>query len=620
MKRHYWPGLLYFVFITVSWGSNIEWKVTNTFADLDGLDADHQSVWFPKKAESGNLESFEEWYTRISSSAQSPYAEISSDKRVWDGEKHRYRPDFIDRFVHSKTINITAKVKGEHGTCVWRVNGKEIDKLPCEAPIQLDVPEKGASLDVLIGSNTLPAEIIKPKRIIILGLGDSIAAGEGNPDRATQWKSTQVPVGNYRWLSNKGLGDNDSYIAQAPIWMDHQCHRSFWNYQTYIALKLAAESPRQEVVLLDYACSGAEIFDGLLVRQANPPGAADICTLATFKGQRNPNCLLQESQVHAALEDLCPTKADSTHDNRRFYRHIDLSKLYRMQTYRENGFDLVSCKASSYRPPDVVLLSVGGNDVGFASLVSWAILPIRGKTWFSNEFFQTFVRKNQVVCPDIASDYCKKPFDRDLTNQIGRRQRILANVIEGLLKVPKEKIVLTAYPDPIRKTLDAKSICSDPSGLNYDNGWDGVRSLTGITRDWEFNIVDSEARVLIGSTIPLLNSALENAAKHNHIHFIPETADALVGHGWCETSPKDSPIYLPSTKDKPWLSGECSRNPSCWKPMASRKRYFRTTNDSLLTQTSDIKDGINGTMHPTAQGQAAIADRVYGVVRGMVIK
>ena len=57
--------------------------------------------------------------------------------------------------------------------------------------------------------------------------------------------------------------------------------------------------------------------------------------------------------------------------------------------------------------------------------------------------------------------------------------------------------------------------------------------------------------------------------------------------------------------------------PTTWEAYEPRARWLRTPNDSLLTEAVSLRDGeildeaLGGTIHPTAQGQAAVADELF---------
>ncbi|MFL5845523.1 MAG: SGNH/GDSL hydrolase family protein [Solirubrobacteraceae bacterium] len=75
---------------------------------------------------------------------------------------------------------------------------------------------------------------------LVLGLGDSIGSGEGNPD---------LPE------------DDDRAVAR---WQDRRCHRSAESYQARTARMLERHDEQTSVTFVHLACSGAAIASGLL--------------------------------------------------------------------------------------------------------------------------------------------------------------------------------------------------------------------------------------------------------------------------------------------------------------------------------------------------------------------
>jgi hypothetical protein len=85
---------------------------------------------------------------------------------------------------------------------------------------------------------------------VIVGLGDSYASGEGNPDYPANYSKPKTLGGTHRPLP-----------ASGPHWLDPACHRSVYSHQQRIAMQLAAENRQSVVSFLGYACSGATIPD-----------------------------------------------------------------------------------------------------------------------------------------------------------------------------------------------------------------------------------------------------------------------------------------------------------------------------------------------------------------------
>jgi lysophospholipase L1-like esterase len=85
---------------------------------------------------------------------------------------------------------------------------------------------------------------------LIVGLGDSIASGEGDPDRGTAFVS----------------------------WQDPRCHRSAKGFEAQTAAQLEAADAKSSVTFVGLACSGASIQAGLLGPYSGiaPPGGAPL--------------------------------------------------------------------------------------------------------------------------------------------------------------------------------------------------------------------------------------------------------------------------------------------------------------------------------------------------------
>jgi lysophospholipase L1-like esterase len=72
--------------------------------------------------------------------------------------------------------------------------------------------------------------------LLVVGLGDSTASGEGNPDHGI-----------------------------APVrWQDRRCHRSAKGFEALTASRLESASPKSSVTFVPLACSGASITTGML--------------------------------------------------------------------------------------------------------------------------------------------------------------------------------------------------------------------------------------------------------------------------------------------------------------------------------------------------------------------
>ncbi len=117
-------------------------------------------------------------------------------------------------------------IKGGRRTCDFTYH---FDKL-ATYPVTVDVSNGGyppgrGQRDVVV------------KDFLIVGLGDSVASGEGDPDLPS---------------------------AKSPIWQKAQCHRSAFSFEAMAAARIEQADPHTSVTFVHLACSGATILAGLL--------------------------------------------------------------------------------------------------------------------------------------------------------------------------------------------------------------------------------------------------------------------------------------------------------------------------------------------------------------------
>lgn len=106
---------------------------------------------------------------------------------------------------------------------------------------------------------------------LIVGIGDSVASGEGNPD-----------IGK---------------PAGGPVWQDVRCDRSAASFQAQAAIALEQHDRRTSVSFLHLACSGATVDEGLVgpYEGINPSGGAlppQISAIPGIVGTREVDAVL----------------------------------------------------------------------------------------------------------------------------------------------------------------------------------------------------------------------------------------------------------------------------------------------------------------------------------------
>jgi hypothetical protein len=148
---------------------------------------------------------------------------------------------------------------------------------------------KSVQLFVAAPENGAPTATtdIKVRDILLVGFGDSTAAGEGNPDRPVGLADNGFCFGRfftgdahayYRpnragYTGNRSCADPNNpddatnWAKGRAHWTNAACHRSLYSYQLRVALTLAIENPQIAVTFIPLACTGATIQSGILDRQ-----------------------------------------------------------------------------------------------------------------------------------------------------------------------------------------------------------------------------------------------------------------------------------------------------------------------------------------------------------------
>ena len=136
------------------------------------------------------------------------------------------------------------------GTYRWTIDGKAATFVQQRNPAtglptctfayagftQLDRPYRVTVTATRLGSTGKGQTTVTIRDLLIVGLGDSTASGEGNPDHG---------IASVRW-------------------QDGRCHRSARGFEAQAAARIEAASQKTSVTFVPLACSGASIPTGML--------------------------------------------------------------------------------------------------------------------------------------------------------------------------------------------------------------------------------------------------------------------------------------------------------------------------------------------------------------------
>ena len=492
-------------------------------------------------------------------------------------------------------------------TCAWSFDDGERPQqitLPCEEEVTLRVRSgrtTHAQVDIARsdGASDRAATDIAVHDLLIAGLGDSIGSGDGNPDRAIAL--TDDGFCFRRFLAGAGReyfrpgragyhgtkacdGANE---AARTDWMDHgarwlnaACHRSLYGYQMRTALAIAIENAHGAVTFVPLACTGATIENGLLDRQRARETACP-----------NVRC---PAAVPAQLAQLRDALAQAR--RRRPDRTLDL-----------------------------VLLTIGANDIGFSELVADVIVK--------SETERALFRRSGMISAVEDGD---QVLNARLPVSFARLRAALKGMVGGNLA----HVVFVSYGHPALQ-----------EGGNRCGG-----GLAGFDIHPSFAVDPAKLQrvsdFVSGKFLPALRSlaTCENGLCQDpaseRMTFVDAHQLAFADHGFCaraDTDPAFDVACFSATGEsfqQDPVEGAthplvCDRSVAEFRPYAPRARWIRTPNDSYFTamtypeglpaalQPSDIHDATwgltsavyGGALHPTAEGHAAMADAALPAAR-----
>ena len=497
----------------------------------------------------------------------------------------------------------------QDATCAWSFDDGDGPvrqmNASCDSEVKLRVRygrTTVATVDIPLGDGTAQRVIteIAVRDLLIAGLGDSIAAGEGDPDQAVQLEGgfcfRRFGGGQYYRPGRAGFtGDRScengpaspaaatDWARHGARWMSPACHRSLYSYQIRTALALAIEQPHLAVTFLPLACTGASIQAGM------------------FGGQSFDDC-----PVVVGI-DTCSGTAPA-----------QLTEL-------KDLMDQVH-KQQPQRTLDMILLTIGANDVSFASLVGNVIVGAATE--------RLVLRQGGGI---VSVQDSEKALVQRLPDEFARLRAALKPFVGGNLA----RVVFVSYANPAMQAPD-KPCPGGRDGLDIHPAFsaDGER----LREAAEF--VDKKFLPALKALATCDGDKICRDPLTDRMTFVDAHQAEFERHGMCVRAPTD-PVFdrqcfsqsgqsfvtdLVAAAEDPLA---CSLPASDYRPYASRARWMRTANDSYFTamtypqgipatlRPSDIHDALwgvlsavyGGAVHPTAEGYAAMADAAMPAAR-----
>src|SRR6202051_4297789 len=520
------------------------------------------------------------------------------------------KENYLTPVDHPVTVRLTGEVP-VGAVCAWSFDdgdGPQASTFDCAEPVNLRARygrTTVATVDVSAGPEApqrISAEI-KVRDIFIAGLGDSVASGEGNPDRAIGLADEgfcsryYLGTAGAQYYRPSRAGYKGGRACEAPdtlqnwqhqsaLWFNSACHRSLYSYQTRTALALAVQYPHIAVTYLPLACTGATIADGL------------------FGTQRARECLPSKSAAN------CSGTVSA-----------QLAELREAVT------------AAKRRQPDLRLdlglLSIGANDINFSGLVADVIVE--------NATERVLFRRSGVMG---TVDDSRAALTRDLPQSFVRLREALKSLTGGALS----HVVYVSYANPA--LADGGAPCpGGRAGFDIHPSFNAEpQRLAAVSR-----YVQDEFLPQLKALATCQSGVLCRDPASDRMTFVDAHQAAFADHGFCARAQSDPEFDrtcfsatgdsfdpdLVNAANQPML---CGRGASEYRAYLPRARWIRDANDSYFaamtypqglpssSQPTDIHDATwgvlsavyGGAVHPSAEGHAAMADAALPAVTSVL--
>ncbi|MEO8676561.1 MAG: hypothetical protein ABI569_13355, partial [Casimicrobiaceae bacterium] len=549
---------------------------------------------------------------------------------AWNPTEGTYDTKVLFPERHSVKASLIGTPAGTN--CEWSLDGHPATMSRCaeSEPFLIASGARFVITATPVGGAPMSIDVPRITETLIVALGDSFASGEGNPDHPAVFHPVKA---RYDWFVEH---DVSKVVAKSAAWWDEACHRSLLSWPALSALSRAVANRHEVVQFASFACTGAEVYDGVLRAQLQPPGDHAKYILPEGEGTRDggPSYAfdlfrtifetthhdprLRLSQQHALALLVCD---DGTVSKQQVLKQPDpVAGITKNQSYF-GEVELYGCKGRK-REVAELLIAIGGNDVAFSGLVKWILFPDNTRLDLLSPLRQLGLY--------LARDNIEVVTPTDAEVGIDSLPRIYHSLAIMLTEngIPPNRVKLMQYAD--------LTIGSPDLALCNRRTRDGNGTLQVITRErlfntnFKFGINPVEFQQVGASFIAPLRKAQQAAANNagwtlvdSQLSF--ETPDGI-GRGYCAVAPEcakgkcaagdlvrwwNDPEYTfsktlpitPLNQFDPYDPG--------------RARGLRYGVDALLAAAA-IQEGTTqlrhdwyfGTVHPTANLHARLADRI----------
>jgi hypothetical protein len=509
-------------------------------------------------------------------------------KTCWDSKNHKFRDegeckDYINPEKHKVRVWINNSQPLVGSERQWFVDNQPLakfdkcaDKYQKGVCIEFDIEDdvnapklRNVSVKFLSSSFTIQSIPVLVEDKLIVGLGDSYAAGEGNPDIPAQFTKGKSEKDILFKIKDVPAKDGNTEAG----WLERRCHRSMYSYQFKTALQFALANPQKAVTFVTYSCSGATTGNIIDDKQSPKEG----------------------------------------------------SKIFKITPQLKALKKVLESKTGKPREIDYLLLSTGGNEIGFAKFGAYIVV----KGGLSNLF----------ASEDDVKTSGQNSTETLLTGKHGKEgsyPRLHKALLDGKngIKIkgcqatnpqannPCPHILLTPYPNIVQN--EKRETCkADRGEFDVSFGEDAGRAQRiKDVKEFVFDPIREIQQSLIStSTLGWT--------------VITEQLPEYLTHGFCARNDKSTSLtgeklIVPTLikKSNQWKEFD----PRDYRAYETRQRWARIPVDAKLTTDEEnwflkklrpllkllhvenlrldlaLEDDRSNILHPTAEGLAKTAD------------
>jgi hypothetical protein len=592
------------------------------------------------------------------------YPAVCERRYSWGSVKE----DYVLPDAHTVVIAIAPdRLTDANGDCFWawqarKAGGKaEQKKQPCKdkltiarVPYSQDKAQSGVSVAVrLPDGRELRDRDVVVEDLFIVALGDSFSSGESNPDRPVQFSPAREMVYDPKLLRDQvatgpeepvsravpggfGLASNEDQVnpkvlprrlmedelaerfnkldsasfqaafdKAAPQWLSRDCHRSQYGYPFRVGIQLALENRHRAITFASFSCSGAEIAYGLFLE------------LDAREGYSDPAAAKVRPQLDQLADLICrgPRTQQASYT-------LPMFSVGSTSIAPQRISKTWCAPAQRKRQIDVVLMSIGGNDVGFGGLISYSL------TESAADFapIAAALGRSLRFGPDVSRVYMEA---------LDERMQALKLALNDGFGVKPNQVFQSSY-EPLQYD-ETGGICGAQPTLGMDVHVGLKLSKQRLTETADFlreflGRLDCIASTSKGKSCPAGLATGSGTGFNLVTDHIPE----FTKRGICARDPRRAFADGVSMRvPRKTLSGDAWKpySPAATTPYARHWRLFRTPNDAFLAANTH-REGLSlfdilqpawaglhsGAIHPTAEAHAIVADHMVKHVRKAVDK